>query len=411
MPSEAVHPSSDHLENMAPEEAWMLYWARRPKLRPSSATLQAAAGKVRSWKRVLKVAHQNGLAPLLASNGRGTAVDAAGIPQWVVQDLEQRRLVCLARSAQVVFHLAPLLKDLHEAGVATMVLKGALLAETLYADPGARSFFDVDLLVNPEDVPRAHQVLERHLYSAIRPVDLSRPPQVGGYLNSILYGGRKEKSPLIHLHWHLVNTSMPSDDFVFQVGMAQLWAEAEKLELWDVPVLAPEPHHLLIQLSQHAYDGGFKKLTRLVDVAWACPVDANPAFWERVLQVAHDWGLATPCYCSLFLCRGLGLAPVPAEIVARLRPAGRHRLADRILRGTLRRPGLQSWDKLLYLAHRPGLAGKLRFVAGTLCPPMAEVEAIYGQAPGSLRALGYLRYVARRLAVALRKGWAALRRL
>jgi len=411
MPPETAPYGSEDLAKIPPEEAWMLGWVRRPEIRPSSEILLASARRVRSWKRVLEVAHRNGLAPLLASNWQSTSGKQAGVPEWVVQELEQRRLACLMRSTQVVFYLAPLLRDLHQAGIETMVLKGALLAETLYADPSVRSFFDVDLLVHPEDVPRTHPILEAHDYFSVRPVDLYRPPQVGAYLNSILYGGRKKKSPLIHLHWHLVNTSMPSNDFIFQIGMADLWREAERLELWDVPVFAPEPHHLLIQLSQHAYDGGFKKLTRLVDVAWACPVDAGPAFWEQVVEVAHDWGLATQCYCSLFLCQSLGLARVPADIVPRLRPTGRHRLADRMLRRTVQRPGIQSWDKLLYLAHRPGLAGKLRFVAGALFPPMAEVEAIYGQEPGSLGTLGYISYVTRRLAVAVRKSRAVLRRL
>lgn len=74
------------------------------------------------------------------------------------------------------------------------------------------------------------------------------------------------------------DTSLPSDDYVYRIPMEEIWDEAQKLELWDAPVLAPEPHHLLVQLAEHAYREGFRKLTRLVDVAWASPAPDDRAF-------------------------------------------------------------------------------------------------------------------------------------
>ncbi len=395
-----------------PEEAWLLLWVRPRGSRPADEALQAAALRVRSWHRVLAVADQNHLAPLLGSNLRGVARDEVGFPGWFVQELEQRRYACLAHSAQVVFHLAQLLQALHGAAVPAMLLKGALLAETVYADPGARSFNDVDLLVAAQDVPRAHQILKRSGYAPMRPVERSLPPRTGSYLNSNLYHGRGGNRPLIrplsHLHWHLVNTSLPSDDYVFRIPMAELWAKARSLKLWGAPVLAPERHHLLVQQAEHAYREGFRKLSLLVDLAWVSQADGSRAFWQRTLQVAQDWGLVTQCYNSLFLCRGLGLVEVPPHVLTQLRPAGRRTLAAWILRRTLERPGLQPWGKLVHLANQPGLAGKVRFVMKAVCPPSAELEAIYGRAPGSATAFTYLRWVVHRLGVARRKVWAAL---
>jgi len=144
-----------------------------------------------------------------------------------------------------------------------------------------------------------------------------------------------------------------------------------------------------------------------VDLAWVSQANGSRAFWQRILQVAQDWGLATQCYNSLFLCRGLGLVEVPPHVLTQLRPAGRRSLADWILRRTLERPGLQPWGKLVHLANQPGLAGKVRFVIKSVCPPSAELEAIYGRAPGSATAFTYLRWVVHRLGVARRKVWAA----
>ena len=129
MHSGVLHQLSDRLETTLPEEAWLLMWVRPPSSRPGGEALRAAATRVRSWRRVLQIAHQNSLAPLLASNLRGVARDEVGLPAWFVEGLNQWRYACLVRSAQVTFHVAQLLNELHEAGVPAMLLKGALLAE------------------------------------------------------------------------------------------------------------------------------------------------------------------------------------------------------------------------------------------------------------------------------------------
>ena len=231
MHSGIAEPPPETPGNVPSEIRWILQWVRRPDSRPSLETLKASAREVDSWERVLEIAQQNDLGQLLASNLRGTASDEVGVPTWFADQVDQRRQACLARSAQVVFHLAPLLRDLDAEGLPAMVLKGALLAETLYPDPGARSFFDVDLLVASQDIPGAYQILRRQGYVALRPVDFSDPPRVGHYLNSVLCRGTDPHSPLIHLHWHLVNTSLPSDDYVYRISMEELWAEARKLKL------------------------------------------------------------------------------------------------------------------------------------------------------------------------------------
>lgn len=57
-----------------------------------------------------------------------------------------------------------LLATLQQAGIAAMILKGPLLSENLYGDPGMRQCADLDLLVDEADFHRARDILGEQGY-------------------------------------------------------------------------------------------------------------------------------------------------------------------------------------------------------------------------------------------------------
>jgi Uncharacterised nucleotidyltransferase len=86
---------------------------------------------------------------------------------------------------------------LAEAGIRSTALKGPLLGEALYGDPGRRLSSDIDLLVAPEQLPAAVEVVQGLGYGA--PTDHVEPsglPQ----LHFLLVHERREL-PAVELHW------------------------------------------------------------------------------------------------------------------------------------------------------------------------------------------------------------------
>ncbi len=78
--------------------------------------------------------------------------------------IEQAKSLFLSRAAAAVrihCQLADVLGALRGAGVAAVPIKGAWLAEHVYADIVQRPMHDIDLLVHPADAPRAGDVLCR----------------------------------------------------------------------------------------------------------------------------------------------------------------------------------------------------------------------------------------------------------
>jgi len=88
---------------------------------------------------------------------------------------------------------------LADAGIRSTALKGPLLGEAIYGDPGRRLSSDIDLLVAPEDLQRAVQVVRELGYAA--PTDYVQDcglPQ----LHFVLLHERGEWPP-VELHWRV----------------------------------------------------------------------------------------------------------------------------------------------------------------------------------------------------------------
>ncbi len=88
---------------------------------------------------------------------------------------------------------------LAEAGIRSTVLKGPFLGEAIYGDPGRRLSSDIDLLVAPEQLPAAVEIVQGLGYRA--PTDYVRDdglPQ----LHFTLVHERGELPP-VELHWRV----------------------------------------------------------------------------------------------------------------------------------------------------------------------------------------------------------------
>jgi Uncharacterised nucleotidyltransferase len=88
---------------------------------------------------------------------------------------------------------------LADAGVRSVALKGPLLGEALYGDPGRRCSSDVDLLVSPEQLQQAVEVIRTLGYKAPTDyVDDTGLPR----LHFMLVHERQELPP-VELHWRV----------------------------------------------------------------------------------------------------------------------------------------------------------------------------------------------------------------
>jgi hypothetical protein len=167
--------------------------ARRQVLREQAMRLMAEV----DWSRLAETLRQRKLLPVLGpriqelADGSADDVFADAVEQALEAGRRQGAFLQL-----VSLRISAMLAD---AGIRSAPLKGPLLGEAIYGDPGRRLSSDIDLLVAPEQLLAAVDVVRKLGYDA--PTDYVHHdglPQ----LHFVLVHERGELPP-VELHWRI----------------------------------------------------------------------------------------------------------------------------------------------------------------------------------------------------------------
>lgn len=250
------------------------------------------------WHKTIIQADAQGVAPLLYWKFTQTGWPE-GIPEAEVLALTRSYYASYARNTLLLGELERVLELLLEQHIPTVLIKGAALATTLYADIGLRPMADLDLLFRPADYKRALQVIKGRLgYTEFELEAVPGLGQVKDY-HTHLVGGPGRKVDL-ELHWDLVvNASSwyaaPFEWFWQRSlpfhGKLSL-EEGERGENGDlISSLTPEAHLLYLaahSMLQHGESQSF--------LIWSYDIHAlTRAFrdkidWDLLVSQAHELG-------------------------------------------------------------------------------------------------------------------------
>lgn len=267
-------------------------------------------------------------------------------------------------SARAHGELAAISAAMGAEGITPVALKGAYLAEAVYRDRALRTLGDLDLMVRPHQVERAHEVLRELGY---RPFHAHHMVPV--------YAANHHHRPVgkpgcmdVELHWSIDATGIPVGGgpraSPFTLDMEEVWAAVEPVRIAGAAAGALGVEHLLLHLSLHAvfHHGLNITLRPLCDIAWTVRRRGAEVDWARLVETAHRWRAAALAGTALGLAHDLLGADVPPEAGALPRDP---RLAEAMRRHVLRRPpratpehaqGRELIDP--WLARLTGMAGR-----------------------------------------------------
>ena len=144
-----------------------------------------------------------------------------GVPEAVQAELKGLYLANALRNQLLAEELARLLGLLGEAGIRVVPLKGVTLAQSLYGDAAARVCADIDMLVPPENLAQAMDLILASGYSTEHSDPFfSKLVLRHGRHHEVVREGRG-LSLRLEVHWILVQHSSNNDEAV-----RDLWAEA-----------------------------------------------------------------------------------------------------------------------------------------------------------------------------------------
>ncbi len=219
---------------------------------------------------------------------------------------------------QNLFLESQLQKVLHafnEAGITVILMKGPVLAYTLYPRPQLRTYHDFDMLIHPGDLSRAHDVLVGMGYTFYEEFRANVINEKRTGYNYILKQADSWLEVLVELH---TAPHADEDDTVFDVQA--WWANAQPVTVLGEQTLTLSAEDHLLYLCWHYRFHGFTRLLWLYDLVVLVRSCGPTLDWRALLRQAQLLHLATTLYYCLAWCRDLFAAEVPAWVFASLRP-------------------------------------------------------------------------------------------
>ncbi len=271
----------------------------------NDATASDAAPRSERWEAIEQAALQHGLAPLLHQRLRASTTDHPGPPVAVRERLRDVYVHSVLRAAATRDALHEVLRALRAAEIEVVVLKGAALAEHVYADPGLRPMRDVDLLVPRAELERTREVLTSLGYAAAH----ESHPEGHHHLPAFVRPGALP----IEVHWTLARPGLAAD------AGDHAWGSARAVEVAGVAArtLAPEAllHHLCVHVAHgHRF---WVPLLHLHDLA--AVIRHHPELdWDRLAAIARAHGSTRFVYAALALAQRAFPSLLPASAAARI---------------------------------------------------------------------------------------------
>jgi len=307
------------------EEELLLLTAGGPA---NDEAIRVAAHRSLDWQRFMALAQLERAVPVIFPRLRALAPDA--IPAATLDQM--RRLAMVSDFAML--HLETRLREslhvLHATGVRVMLLKGAALAHTVYSGVRQRPMSDLDLLVDASNARLARRVM---LSAGWRDI-------VGGIPDSVydrhhhLPPLHDTRSPDLQLEIH---TALFQERQPFAFDARDLWASAKALGDKFPEAYVPDAVHALLHASLHflwSHQGRFGVWRTLRDVD---ALIGSPSLdWDTFVKIAKASRGATSCYWTFRIAEVTARIPIPANVMAALRPPRRAYVLQAIERHFLR---------------------------------------------------------------------------
>lgn len=259
------------------------------------------------WGAFLTLASEEKISPLLYDALRNQNIATAEVEQALYEEYTYT-----SRCNLLYFHeLSLYLQRLASAGLQAIVLKGGVMAEVVYGNIALRPLLDLDMLLDPEQVPGALQILLSSGYTQ----DIE--PHQGAtldYENEILLSKPGIEQVDIELHWSLFDSPFYQE----VLPMDWFWDTAQPTSIGGATglILGPEAQilHLCGHLSLH--HSREPDLLWLNDIAEVIRYYENKIDWDLLLEKVQVCKLVLPIKKILPQVAGELGAPIPDDVLS-----------------------------------------------------------------------------------------------
>ena len=284
---------------MKQEDAFVILMARNKFSESERQLFSDLVNSNLDWEYVFEQALQEGVVCFLRHHLRHVGVES-GVPAWAKERATQIYYQNVRHNCSLSQEATSVLEVLGEEEVEAIVLKGIFLSEHIYHNIALRPVRDLDLLIRKKDLARADKALTGLGFIACPQARSFISDPGSSSINSLMYQ-RSGGEQVIHLHWHLINSTWPLELFVRAIDMDRIWYNARACTIGTCRFLTLAPHHLLIYLSVHALCHYFNKLILLVDIREVMDAYQESLDWDLLIAEADGFLCLPAVYYALYL--------------------------------------------------------------------------------------------------------------
>jgi hypothetical protein len=288
------------------------------------------------------------------------------LPQPVIKWLKNDCALCLQQAFLQEGEVVQVLRQMITAGVAPILLKGADFRLRLYGNPVARPMCDLDLLISPEDLPRAEEVLARACYTRAMDSHSFRPGFRKRFMGELHLNSPNGRL-IVDLHWFLEAVGN-----FYRLPYQRLAHLALPWDYEGLPVRLLCPEHALIYLCLHHYDE-VRNALQIVDLGLA--LTRLPLDWPLFLEEVAFFHCQAPIFLMLNGLQQIFPEAVPKTVLKsldRYRPSSLERLALSPIFG-------KGFSPLVRLYHYRRLSDWAAYLAAIFWPHQDYLVAVLGK--------------------------------
>ncbi len=258
------------------------------------------------WDSLIQFAIKHNLAPLLYHRLKTIYPNVK---------LHKAYLISARRNIRLYNDFSKIIKALENIPVPVIVLKGAHLAQNVYANIALRPMNDLDILVKKSDLLKVgEKFLEMGYISGT-----TRVGDIEGICAKYqhLPPFTKPNAFPVDIHWTIV---LPTSPFIIDID--GVWKRAQPARIAGVEVLVLSPEDLLLHLCLHtSYQHLFRNgLSGFYDIWETLRHYQDEINWEQLMHRSRQWRASKTVYISLYLAKTLFDAAVPNEVLDKLEP-------------------------------------------------------------------------------------------
>jgi hypothetical protein len=329
------------------------------------------------WDHIIKTAFQNYVASLLYLNLR--RLDENRVPKDVLKRLKEICMSTAGRNMRFQYELLGILAALERKGVKVILLKGAVLIQTVYRNMCLRPMGDIDILVQEKDFHKVRSALCELGYESPKTLpDLAGRQLVeyAHYFDQIRFVHKNRV--MIETHFRLPNMGIPSPE------ENSLWERALPIKVGHANALIPSAEHMLLHLCFHATHHHFSKLYFFYDIAEVFTHYADRLDWDYLLRTVERRNMETSIYYALLYTKRLLHLSISSDILNKFKPSyPRRKLFECIWeKGILRYQGRLSFGRLRgpihYILEMDRVTDKFIYIFRCLFPPIRWLSHHFG---------------------------------